>query len=211
MGRLSRRFPVYSRLLRLYPAAYYREYHQEIMQTLADMLDSAPSRSSRAHIWLRTAIDLPASATAQHITTIGGTMTHAMPVYIKRNALIGAAMLLPFVGLIASGALQRPQLADARAWKPVLYAAIFILPLIAFLLNAVSALRWSANAHAQSGVSYGRALLRVQYIWPALITAAAGLGIAALVYGHDTAHCVVGNPIRIVRNTPQTWQCIQDS
>jgi hypothetical protein len=37
MGNLKKRFPLYSKVLRLYPYRYQKEYGEQILQTTADI------------------------------------------------------------------------------------------------------------------------------------------------------------------------------
>jgi hypothetical protein len=62
---LRQRFPRYSKLFRFYPEAYRKRYDEQMLQTLADMLDDR--EASTISTWARTAVDLPASIIKQQL------------------------------------------------------------------------------------------------------------------------------------------------
>ncbi|MGH7239184.1 MAG: hypothetical protein ACREHG_03850, partial [Candidatus Saccharimonadales bacterium] len=107
MSNLNKRFPRYSQLLKLYPASYRKDYGEQMLQTLADMLDDSNSRKDRLSIWLRTSFDLPLSAARQQLILTGDVISHETPDYVKRNSLVGALLLVPFVLALTANALDK--------------------------------------------------------------------------------------------------------
>lgn len=209
MARLEDRFPIYRQLLRLYPPDYQANYGHEMLQTLADMLDNAPSGYDRARVRLQVAIDFPVSLARQEIFYLGGIMSEQMPSYMKRNALIGAALLIPFVlALLANGldkAIYNRTLEQSWLWHAP-FASLWVLwlPLAATILALATLVVYILQ---QPGGDLKR-LFRVQYFWPILGVALIGLFILAVLFGHDSTHCVLGNPITELGHPQHTWQCI---
>jgi|GEM_PF-817221 len=212
MRRQEQRFPFYGRLIRLYPEPYRSRYGQQILQTLADMLDEAPDRKARLGIRSRLLLDLPSSLAEQYITT-GGTMLHDTPNYIKRTALIGASLLIPFVLALAANTLDsllfgRTLYASWLWHMPVLAIWVLWLPLAAALLALGSIAVYEVRTtHAER--KYLTVLTTIRRIWPLLAVSLVALGILAVVFGHDSGHCLVQNPVTTATHIPQTLACIQ--
>lgn len=107
---MRKRFPIYTRLLSLYPKTYRQEYGSQLEQTLADMLDDEPSRFGRLYIWSQVALDFPVTVYQQNIMALRGnkTMQKYVPKLSKR-AFVGilvaaiAAMGLGFYQFGRSG------------------------------------------------------------------------------------------------------------
>lgn len=207
MGPLANRFPRYSRLLRLFPAAYQKRYGREILQTLADMLDD-PEQSA-AMVWLRAAADFPISLIHQQIS-YGGVALRQMPTYMKRSSLIGGLLLSPFFALVIINSLTSQRLYDSIFWNTaVLFIWLIILPGLAVALNAAAFLRWAAERRAHNKTRLWRSLIDIRHNWPVLAVAVLAFGIIALALGHDSVHCVVGNPITEAQKWDSTWHCIE--
>lgn len=215
MGRLAKRFPIYGRLLGLYPRQYRDMYGDQMLQTLADMLDDAPSHTHRIKIYARAVIDLPLSIMSQQAQYIGGIMVNETPNYIKRNTLITGLMLLPFLAALAANALSKiitgqtlygswlwhaPVIAIWVLWLPLLATAIALGTLLVYIWQHSRLEHKSIFVSAQN----------IRHDWPLLLVAATGLGILAILFGHDSAHCVTGNPVRELQQWHQTWQCVQN-
>jgi hypothetical protein len=210
---LNRRFPHYRKLLQLYPANYRKRYGDQMLQTLADMLDDAPTRAQKLTVWSRVAFDTPVSVAKQQLIYTGEVMDHEMPSYIKRNAIISAALLVPFMlALIANSA---DQLANGSTlyyswlWRmPVLGIWVLYLPLAAAVIAFVSlAIFLKRTKHR----NWLRAVLDIRHDWPVVIVLLAGVSILGLVQLHDTVQCVAGNPLREAHQLHQTWQCVQQN
>ncbi|HVS58152.1 MAG TPA: hypothetical protein VHD60_00225 [Candidatus Saccharimonadales bacterium] len=208
MNKLRERFPLYNKLLHLYPVGYRKEYGEQMLQTLADMLDAQPSHTSA--IWARTALDFPLSVLKQQLIYTGDTMATQMPDYIKRNALLGTWLVAPFFVFIILNSLVGQRLHDTILWHTnVLFAWLVVLPSLAALFNLAALLRWM-NAHRrETKQGTWRMLADVRRYWPAAALAIVGVGILGLVFFHDSVHCVIGNPVRILHNPHQTLRCIQ--
>lgn len=203
MGCLEKRFPRYSRLLKLYPAAYQKKYREPMLQTLADMLDDP--EQSRANVWARTVLDFPLSLIHQQVI-YGGIAMRQMPPYMKRSGLVGALLLAPFFILIIINGLTNDRLYDSFFWStPALFTWLIILPALAGLINLAAFARWSSN----QATSFWRSLADFRRNWPAQATVVIALGTIALAVGHDSVHCIIGNPITEAQKWDATINCIE--
>lgn len=210
MGTLNHRLGVYRALLKLYPKPYQHTYADQMLLTLDDMLTAAPSRTSRTAVLLRAAFDLPLSIVTQQTKYLGGCMAHDMPRYIKITALAAAICLVPFMAALAANSLSQltghGALYHTWLWcRPLLAAWVLYLPLAAVVL-ALGGTAYLALQRRHDWNSLSRIVL---LSWPALLVGSAGLGIIAMVFGHDSVHCITGNPVHEIQHWQQTWRCIQ--
>lgn len=208
MDRLRSRFPIYSRLLRLYPVAYQRQYGEEMLQTLADMLDDP--EHSKAATWLRTSFDLPLSVSKQQLIYTGAAMTHDNPNYLKRNTLLSALLLAPFSLALIVSALDHGAVMG-RYRLVFSYATLVFLPAIAFLISTMTFVYWTAEQHRRTGSSFWKSLIDIRHNWFVLVVAGLGLCMALFLPFHDSTHCIMGNPVHEAAHLNRTWNCIQSS
>jgi hypothetical protein len=207
MSDLESRFSRYRLLLKLYPTAYRREYETQILQTLADMLDD-PERSHAA-VWTRAVLDLPTSVIRQQLSYTAVALT-TTPNYLKHSARTGAWLVAPFFLLVALNSLSGRALRHTVLWHSnVLFMWLILLPSIAVLLNLAAWLRWVQQSRRETHVGTWRVITDIRRSWPALAIVIIGLSIITFVYGHDSAHCLTGNPLSELRNAHQTLQCLQ--
>jgi hypothetical protein len=205
MDSLEQRFPLYNKLLNLYPGAYKKRYRQEMLQTLADMLDD--HETSMAVVWARTILDLPLSAAKQQLIYTGTVMKNETPSYVKRNAAISILLLLPFFTIIFLNSLSLISTSGGFALQSLLYAALVFLPLYSMTLCAATLGRWSRERK----VGYWKGFTDLRRSWLIL-----GIGVLAFLIGifvpfHDAPKCLNSNPIKEIRNLSETWHCIQNS
>lgn len=206
MRTLEQRFPRYSRLLRLYPAKYQTEYTEQMLQTLADMLDDAPDRAHKSSIWMRTAVDFPVTLARQQIHYIGGIMTHETPTFVKQGTLASSALLLPFLVIVLADVLTSHRLNRSFLWhSDVLVIWIIVLPALALLVSVAAYIAW---VRKQSG-GFWHNFFDLKHSWPMVVVGILSLGILGFVVGHDSVHCVTGNPYREFHNPSQTLHCIE--
>jgi len=209
MDHLIKRFPHYSKLLRLYPVAYQKEYGEQMLQTLADMLDDPHEKP--AAVWARTVLDYPISIMYQQLSYTEANMQHN-PQYIKRTAVLGAWLVAPFFLFVVVNGTNNHWLEHSMLWHTnFLLTWLVLLPSIAVILNLAALLRWVRQQRNTAHASAWKALTDVRRTWPLIAIALIGLGILAIIFGHDSVHCITGNPIRELRNLHQTLQCIQRS
>jgi MFS family permease len=211
MGQLEKRFPRYGKLLNLYPFPYRQHYRSEILQTLADMLDNAPTAKARRAIWLRVALDLPLSISKENLMFIGGVMTQETPNYVKLVTTVGSALVLPFFVIVIAASINH-NLHTSFLWHPnVLLTWLVILPGIAFLLAMFVLFGWLQQRKKSNHKSLFKELFDLRRNWLLLAVIVLSFGIVTLAFGHDTGHCINGNPLREVRNAQGVWSCIQKS
>ncbi|HSW79845.1 MAG TPA: hypothetical protein VLG47_03645 [Candidatus Saccharimonadales bacterium] len=216
MGNLNARFPRYSKFLRLYPKKYRDAYGSQMLQTLADMLDNSSSTTERLQIWTRLAIDFPITVAGQNVHYLGGIMTHETPKYVWRNGLIGGAMLIPFFAALTANSIDElafnHTLFNSWLWSmPILAIWVLWLPFAAALLCLTSLLTFISQQRKSKKLRSVKVLIDIRHNWPLVIVAIASSFILALIFFHDSVHCVTGNPIREIHNPSATWHCIQYS
>ncbi|MDB5163688.1 MAG: hypothetical protein JWS12_305 [Candidatus Saccharibacteria bacterium] len=210
MKYLKTRFPIYAALLRLYPKSYQKQYNQQILQTLADMLDNSSSNTERKLIWGRTIIDAPLSIIKQQVVYAGDIMTNETPHFVKTTSIFSALLLLPFFIFITFDGLSSHSLYNSWFWHPPVIASwLVFMPAAALLLSLGTFWRWSQQRRRQNQTSFVKTIFQWQYNWPMLAVAVLSAGIIALAFGHDSVHCVVHNPVREIRNWQTTWTCIK--
>jgi hypothetical protein len=208
MKDIRPRFPVYRRMLKLYPPAYQKRYGEEMLQTLADMLDGASSSLQRSFIWLRTAIDFPISLAQQQVHYAGEALENETPHFVKRNTLIAFAFFVPFVLLVIINDATAHGLYHTWLWNvDVLTTWILVLPTLGFLVSGATLLMWLAQQQTARG--WLRSMFDVRHNWPMLLEVIFGFGVIILVFFHDSVHCVTGNPIRELHDWHTTLRCIQ--
>lgn len=209
MTSLNERFPRYRQLLKLYPSSYRRDYETQMLQTLADMLDD-PERS-RTAVWIDTILDLPISVIRQQVSCTATAMM-TTPNYLKHYAVTGAWMVAPFFLLVALNSLDGQALRHTMLWHTrALFVWLILLPGLAVMLNFAAWACWVRQNRRDNKLSVWRAMADFRRGWPALAVAVIGLSIIAFTYGHDSVHCLAGNPIRELHNAHQTLRCLQRS
>jgi hypothetical protein len=207
---LHQRFPGYSRLLKLYPRSYRQQYEQEMLQTLADMLDDPDN--SRQSVWLRTALDLPLSLAREQFHALQLASLPQTPAYIRTSSLIGGLLVLPFFVFVTLNTLLDQRLYNSLFWQVwMLFIWLLVLPGLAIVINLAATMKWVHDRRTITHRGFWRTLLDIKQTWPVLSIVIIGLGIIALVFGHDSVHCLGGNPIQEISNWHGTWQCIQNS
>jgi len=207
MNKLEQRFPRYSKLLSLYPSNYRQNYGEQMLQTLADMLDD-PERSKTA-VWSRLTLDFPLSLLKQQLIYTGEVMAMDTPYYVKRSAVVGSALVAPFFIFLALNGIMHNRLQHSWVWNSwFLFVWLILLPAIAALANIQALVRSrQAAGTAQNKRAVG---VTARSSWPALTILLVSLGILGIVFFHDSVHCVTGNPYRELHNWHATWQCIQN-
>lgn len=199
MNDLRRRFPYYSRLLRLYPAAYRRQYETQLLQTTADMLDGAAGHSERLRIWTKLIIDVPAAIAGQQLKYAGVTMKQSMPTYIKRNGLIGGLLLVPFVASVAADGFDRAinhhNLDSSWVWgHDVLRFWALGLPTVAAGFMIANLMFYTVRGGKGAKPHWRQRLLDWRCSWPLLLSGFAALGIIGFVRYHDSVGCWIQMP-----------------
>jgi hypothetical protein len=212
MSATKKRFPIYSKLIALYPADYRKQYADQILQTTADMLDDAHSRSERIAVWSRISLDLPLSIGRQQVRSIGGYMQRETPSYIVRNSVIAAFLLLPFITAISANTvdklLSNTTLYSTWLWKmPALDIWVLILPTAALGLALASYAAFIIRGTNALKSSPLRRALDIKRAWPIALPAVFALGILFLLMFHDSTQCWLQSPSHLIMHLPETWKC----
>ena len=207
------RFPIYSKLLKLYPKNYRERYEEEILLTTSDMLENAKTFSEKVAIWSSLAVDLPLNIARQNFNYIGGTMHNNMPHYVKRNSLISALLLLPFfTAIIANGLdklINNSTLYNSWLWgRTALLVWVFYLPALAFIVSLISYALFLTKGESKDRLWHKR-VLDFLHSWPLLIVGIISLGILTLVEFHDSTQCIVKSPGHAVTHAGQTLKCVE--
>lgn len=201
MSDIPNRFPVYSKILKLYPESYVSRYEKELLQTTADMLDDTSSHFARFIIWSRIAINLPFNLSKQQIQYVGGIMNKETPTYIKLISLLCALLLLPFFSaLIANGldkVINNHTLYGSWVWSfSVIRIWVLVLPVIAALLALITfgiyILGHKNKRNKKDGLLVRN--LDIKHSWPILFIGIAAFGILFMLRFHDSFACWVQIP-----------------
>lgn len=208
MKDLASRFPIYRKALKLYPLAYQEKYSEQMLQTLADMLDNAPSDLHKLAIWTRAIMDLPISITHQQLHYAGESHVRGTPRFVRRSAIASALMFLPFFVIVIVNDATAHGLYDTWLWSlDVFWAWIVILPAMGLLLSATTLVLWLMQNRRQR--TWLQGLSDVRSNWLMSLPLVVGLGILLLVFFHDSVHCVIGNPLAEARHLRATLRCIE--
>jgi hypothetical protein len=207
------KFSLYKHLLKLYPDSYRRQYGDQMSQTLTDMLGSAVDGTERRKIWAKAIAELPISITKAQLNYVGGIMQNETPHYVKQAGLAASLLVAPFfLALIANSVdnlLFGHNLYNSWVWNtPVLATWILLLPALALVLSGGSLLRLIVWDRQAGQASLAKRMFDTKHSWPVVLPLVVALGILCLLAFHDSAHCLVGNPVRELRNLHQTRQCI---
>jgi len=206
------KFSLYEQLLRLYPKSYKQQYGDQMCQTLKDMLDDAADGTERKKIWARAITELPTSIAKAQFSYVGGIMQNETPHYVKQTGLMASLLVVPFfLAFIANtvdNLLFGHNLYSSWLWNtPVLVTWILLLPSLALVLSGGSLLRFIFWDKWPSHGSLSNRIFDAKHNWPVVVPLVIAVGVLCLVAFHDSAHCLVGNPVRELRNFHQTWQC----
>lgn len=210
MRRINRHFPVYSRLLKLYPADYRRRFEQEMLETAADMQAAAKTPAERLKLWAKLSLDLPLSIGQQQLQYLGGVMRSETPQYIKLNSLIAGALLLPFFTALALNGLDKlfgnHSLQNSWLWQtPTLSIWVLRLPEIALLLALGSYLVYVCQGRDRH--FWRTRILDLKHLWPLILSGGLAFGILFIVAFHDSGQCWAHSPAYLSGHLQQAWSC----
>jgi hypothetical protein len=213
MSDLEKRFPIYSKVIKLYPLAYRKRFGDEVMQTTADLLDEVPSLPGRLAIWAHLAVDIPLTIAKQQLHYAGGIIHTETPRYIKRNSLFSGILLIPFfTALLANGldkVINGQTLYRSWLWRmPFLGLWVLWLPEIAFLIFITSYLVYVCSPSAKRVGSWHGRLADRKHLWPIMVPGVLALGVLILVAFHDSTQCLAHTPSYIIGHSTQTLRCV---
>jgi hypothetical protein len=206
------RFPIYERLLCLYPRRYREQYGHQMLQTLGDMLDDAQGTKARFRVWSKTITDMPVSAAQAQLQYSRAAVPSEAPRYIQRGSLLATLLVAPFfVALIANAAdkvLNGQTLYNTWLWRmPALSVWVLWLPLAALVVALRAYLLHTCRLAASGPGTWVYRMFDVKRAWPVMLPGIAAMGTLFILLFHDSAHCWVQNPIWFVTRLHQTWQC----
>jgi hypothetical protein len=102
---------VYRLALRLYPRSFRREYGDQMVQTLDDLLDDTETSMDRLAVWVRVVAETPVTALRENTNTIGEKdMTKLIRISNKRLAIgsiIAVLILLTALFSLKGAAIVR--------------------------------------------------------------------------------------------------------
>lgn len=134
----AKRFRIYAKLLLLYPPSFRQQYGEQLLQTLADMIDDVPSKKEKMAVWLRISWDLPVTICKEHFQLIGEFMDVNKEQNITRITIVSAVLLLlPFVAF----GINRTLLLSRSDWAIASYYIVTvgtIFPCLATLFSALA-------------------------------------------------------------------------
>ena len=150
MPNIKKRFPIYSKILYLYPKAYRRKYSAQMLQTMADLIDNEGSTLPRRFkIWLRATPDLIKTIAAENLRAIDAKK------FVPRSLIVSFVMIIPLIVLLASPIfLDSETMADGNSFINRFYSPIFIIlfPLISAMLSITGLVVWSINRQKNTPV-----------------------------------------------------------
>jgi hypothetical protein len=213
MGSLNKRFPLYMKLIGLYPAAYRKEYAEQILQTTADMLDNTPTALGKMAIWLRIAADLPLNVCKQQLQYAGTVMHNETPTYVKRSSLVSVLLLAPFVIALVANALDkainnRPLYGLWLLRFPLLKVWVLYFPIIALLLAVGSYITFITHQQQQSLI---HRCLDIRRTWLVIVPAILAFDILFTIVFHDSIQCWTSSPSHALTHLAQAWQCSEQN
>ena len=216
MNELERRFPIYSRLLKLYPPAYRRRYEQEMLQLTADMLDAAPSELTRLSIWSKLWLDVPAGIISENLAFATGPMSKDTPRYVKLASVLSSLCLLPFFVLLAANFADRmvfnQTLFHSWFWRmPQLGVWVLQLPVAALAVAGICYLAYALFGPKNSRRTWYLRAIDLRRAWPVILPLVVAIGILVLVLFHDSVHCWAQNPAYLVTHLSADWRCTEIS
>jgi hypothetical protein len=212
MSNLSKRFPLYSKLLVLYPKGYRKQYKEQLLQTTADMLDDAATPLNKIAIWTRVAIDLPVNVFQTQLQYVGGIMWNETPHYIKRNSLIGMVMLLPFMASLVANSLDKVinnhTLYNSWLWKlPFSRLWVLWLPESAFLLMLGTYIYFLIKENKTGRSGFIKRIFNIKHSWPIIVPGILAFGVLFILAFHDSVQCWVHSPSYATSHLSQEWSC----
>ncbi|MDL2363245.1 MAG: hypothetical protein QFB86_02600 [Patescibacteria group bacterium] len=199
---------LYAKILSAYPKSFQERYADEMTQTLEDMVHDASSSPQRLKIWTAAFAELPVQITKSNFAVAGQAFSEETPGYVKRNTQLSASLLLPFVLLLMLNELRPSALPLTPSWTDIYQFLAIVLPALAFLLCATTILRWWSLGRRNHSAKMTVNIADIRHNWPLLVVSILALMIAVFMLGHDSVHCVAGNPITVVRNPTATLHCI---
>jgi hypothetical protein len=131
MSKIDGSLKVYAAVLRLYPREHQKRYGKQMLQTVEDMLDDAPSFIERTTVWTRIIIELPMSLYTEHMQAIGDKMHAPKNPQKVRNISALVLLVLSLATVVANRLLIIYQ--GPPFWglpQPLMFIAVIVVPLV---------------------------------------------------------------------------------
>jgi hypothetical protein len=199
----------YEKLTHLYPKSYRETYGPQMVQTLADMLHDQPNSRARGITWTKAVLDLPINIIKQNFMVMEAIYTTETPQFVRRNSQISVFLLAPFFILVTLNEILPSALPQTATWDDILQFLVAGMPGFASLLCVATFFTWAAAEHRQNRKSVWHNLRGIRSSWPLVTVGVLSLMIVAFMLGHDSVHCVMGNPVKEVRNLNATFLCLR--
>lgn len=153
MPSLKKRFPVYSKVLKLYPKTYLRKYYTQTLQTTADMLDDdGLTLFGKLKIWFRVGLDLAKTIPLENIKAIDAKK------FIPRSLIVCIVLITPLLIniLLSTLAMSNIYMLNSESiiqkfFNNTWYLWIFITPFIAVLIALLAIIVWRVNKQDVKG------------------------------------------------------------
>jgi len=176
---------IYQELLKLYPEDYQKQYKQQILQTMGDVLANEPHANKRHLILIKEIITTPINALEQSFIAFS-TRRHTTPWLVI--SITSLALLAPFFIAIAideiSEFITGGHLYNTWLWNStVLFIWIVALPFASLVLS-LSTYLVSLIRHRNKKMFF----LGKKY-WLTIITILLSVGILSLAIFHDSMRC----------------------
>lgn len=91
---MHKRLAIYRAALHLYPKRYRQQYGEQMVQTVADMLDDKHGTAEKGMVWLRIYCELPLSIIRENISVIGDSTMHKLSLMSNKRLVFGLAAIL---------------------------------------------------------------------------------------------------------------------
>jgi hypothetical protein len=199
---------VYGQLLRLYPRQYREKYANQMLQTLDDMVADQPTVATKNLTKAKAYTDLPFSILQQNYAAVTTSYFNDTPDDARRASVIGVLLMVPPLLIILTDATEKSRLVDSRVWVGALTIGLLVLPAVGFAINALTYLAWLFQRDSSQKSSLKNRLFNVKCAWPVLVVGCMSLALCLGVLFHDSVHCLVGSPVKIVHNPTDTWRCV---
>ncbi|MDB5166464.1 MAG: hypothetical protein JWM37_536 [Candidatus Saccharibacteria bacterium] len=200
---------VYRKVLGAYPKSYQKDYAGEMVRTLEDMLHEEPKITKRARIWTTAFAELPIYVVKLNAAVLGRSYALDTPDYVKRNAAVSIACVVPFLALLSINELDPSVLPTAPRWTDTYQFLAIGLPVLAFLLCAATVMRWFFVRRMSGTRSSNNTLVDIKHNWPVVLVGSFAFIIVLFMVGHDSVHCLTDNPVNALHNPRATLQCIE--
>ena len=108
MRKQKKSFPLYRLFLHLYPKSYRKQYGEQMLQTLQDMVDDQTTFEERALLWLRVMLEMPVSIIQENVTAVTEKATNRLTSTSNKGLKIGVDTIVLVAIAIGVGYTRGP-------------------------------------------------------------------------------------------------------